>query len=108
MAQIDVSPESMHTCSVAVAEDGNQFGRAAETLRGQVGDTRLGGTDELGRALLGMDRAVCPDALDYYIATSEAVVETAKGIDQMDGLYASVEQDNTQAVNKIIDDLGTF
>lgn len=73
MTQIDVSPESMHRCAASVEEAGNQFGRDAVTLGGQVSDTGLYGGDELGRALLQMDQAACPDVLDYFRSTGELI-----------------------------------
>lgn len=73
-----------------------------------MSDTGLYGGDELGRALLQMDQAACPDVLDYFRSTGEVVCEVSKGIDQKSGLYASVEQDNTGKVDDIIDAMGTF
>jgi len=108
VTQIDVSPEGIHLCAAKVDEAGNEFSRAADTLRGQVDDSVLYGSDELGSALLRMDRAACPEALDYYQATGEATVETARGIDLMAGAYTRVEQDNTDQVDDIVDELGVF
>lgn len=107
MPQVDVSPESMHVCATSVDAAGNELGRDVETLRGQVSDSGLYGGDEVGVALLQMDQAACPDALDYFRSTGELVCETSRGIDLMGGLYAHVEQDNTAEPDDIIDELAT-
>lgn len=108
MSEVEVSPESMHLCAGKVAESGNAFGRSAETLGDQVADDGLYGADALGSALAAMDAAACPDALDYYRSTGEAVVETSTGIDHMAAEYTRVERDNTAEVDDILDALGTI
>lgn len=105
---MDVHPESMHLCARKVAETGNDFGTSAETLKDQVADDGLYGSDALGDALVAMDEAACPDALDYYRSTGEAVVETSTGIDHMAAEYTRVDKDNTTEVDAILDDLGTI
>lgn len=108
MSDVEVSPEGMHVCANTVAESGNEVGRSAEALKEQVEDHELYGSDELGAALIAMDEAACPEALDYYRSTGEAVVETATGIDHMAAEYTRVERDNTDEVDAVLDDLGTI
>lgn len=98
----------MHLCAGKVAESGNEFGGSAESLKDKVDDDGLYGADALGSALVAMDEAACPDALDYYRSTGEAVVETSTGIDHMAAEYTRVERDNTDEVDAILDDLGTI
>lgn len=105
---IKVRPEEIAAAGSRVREAGNEFGRLAQGLAADVADTGCYGQDELGDALLEMDHAACPQALDYYRATGSAVTETATGMNHLAHAYLRVEQNNVLEVADVFIELGVM
>lgn len=106
MADIEVVPQEIFLAARKVEEAGNAFGLAAQTLSDTTADASIYGNDELGAALVTMDFTASPAAIQYYIATSNAVREVSVGMTRIGEAYMAVEEDNSAEIVAIFIEMG--